>query len=63
MRRLVVSALGIALAVGTFTVTPAHATCMEWIDKAGVRYYTCAAPGGEAHSYLCVGDVCQEVSP
>jgi hypothetical protein len=61
MRRLVTSAFGIAVVVGAFTVAPARATCMETFNKFGIRYYSCAAPGGEVHSYLCYQDTCREV--
>ena len=61
MRRLALSAFGLALGAGALSVAPAHATCMEHINKAGIRYYSCAAPGDTPHSYLCIDDVCREV--
>ena len=61
MRRLALSAFGLALGVSALSVAPAHATCMEHINKAGIRYYSCAAPGGPVTSYLCVNDVCHEI--
>jgi len=62
MRRLVMSALGIAVVVGTFAVAPAHATCMEHVDVRGVvRVYSCAPPGGPVSTYLCVRDTCYPI--
>lgn len=61
MRRVLASSLGLAAAVGLYTVAPAAATCMEHFDRAGVRIYSCAPPGGPVTTYYCVHDTCVSV--
>jgi hypothetical protein len=52
-----VLALAAAAAV-LVPAAPADATCMEHVDKAGVRVFSCAPPSGPATVYVCVGDTC-----
>lgn len=46
-----------AVAVGGFAPS-ASATCMEHPGPAGIRFVSCAAPGGPVHSYVCYRDTC-----
>ncbi|HVF06510.1 MAG TPA: hypothetical protein VNA20_16845 [Frankiaceae bacterium] len=58
MRRLLTSSIALAAALGAYSAAPAAATCMEHFDRAGVRIYSCAAPGGPVTTYYCVHDTC-----
>lgn len=51
---LLVAAAGVA----SLAATPASATCMETINRGGLRMGSCSAPGGPAYSYICYYDTC-----
>lgn len=58
MRRLLVLSFGLGAIASAFVAGPASATCMDHVDKAGVRIYSCAPPGGPVTMYVCVHDTC-----
>ena len=54
-------ATALAAAAAALVSAPAEASCMEHFDRAGVRIYSCSAPGGPVTMYYCVHDVCVPV--